>query len=62
MTKIYRVSYYEWYYTKYDDKDFEYRSHWVSEESLANLQADRYVDHLEIHEEQESDEDWAKSL
>ena len=62
MAKIYRVSYYEWSFNKYGDKDFDYRTHWVNESNLASLKADRWVDELEIHEEQESEEEWAKSL
>jgi hypothetical protein len=53
MAKRYRVTYYQWFFDKYGDKDYSYMSHWASESTLADLKEDSSVDELEIHEEEE---------
>lgn len=53
--KLYRVSYYQWYFDRYGDKDFEFIEGWVGHASLVGLQNDSHVDELEIHEETEID-------
>lgn len=56
MAKRYRVTYYEWSFNRYGDKDFDYRNHWASESTLADLRSDSHVDDLEIREEEEYEE------
>lgn len=60
MAKRYWVTYYQWSFNRYGDKDFDYMSHWVSASTLADLKADRWVDDLEVHEEEEYEEEWRK--
>lgn len=50
MEKMYRVTYYQWYFDRYGDKEFELMNHWVTEGSLRNLNQDDRVDDLVIHE------------
>lgn len=53
MAKRYRVSYYQTSFDKYGDKDLDYMEHWVTESTLVDLKTDRWVDDLEIHEEED---------
>lgn len=50
---IYKVSYYSWFINRYGDKDFKYVSHWASEQTIEELQADSHIDDLKIHEQKE---------
>jgi hypothetical protein len=51
--KRYRVTYYQWSFDRYGDKDYDYMNHWVSESTLADLRSDSSVDELEVYEEEE---------
>ena len=50
---IYKVSYYYWSINRYGDKDYEYVSQWVSEQTVQVLKSDTHVDDLEVHEQKE---------
>ena len=49
----YRVTYYEWLFNRYGEKDYIQVDQWVTESTLADLKNDRHVDELEIIEQKE---------
>lgn len=54
MTELrYRVTYYEWLFNRYGEKDYIFMDQWVTESTLADLKNDSHVDELEIHEQEE---------
>ena len=54
MTELrYRVTYYEWLFNRYGEKDYIFMDHWVTESTLADLKNDSHVDELEIIEQEE---------
>ena len=54
MTELrYRVTYYEWLFNRYGEKDYIFIDQWVTESTLADLKNDSHVDELEIIEQEE---------
>ena len=54
MTELrYRVTYYEWLFNRYGEKDYIFMDQWVTESTLIDLKNDSHVDELEIHEQEE---------
>lgn len=51
--KLYKVTYYEWHFDRYGDRDYSYMEQWVTGSVLADLKADKHVDELEVHEVKE---------
>lgn len=54
MTELrYHVTYYEWLFNRYGEKDYIFMDQWVTESTLTDLKNDSHVDELEIHEQEE---------
>lgn len=53
MAKRYRVTYYQWSFDRYGEKDYEVMDQWVTESVLMDLRIDSSVEELEIHEEED---------
>lgn len=54
MTELrYRVTYYEWLFNRYGEKDYIFMDQWVTESTLVDLKNDNHVDELEIIEQEE---------
>ena len=54
MTELrYRVTYYEWLFNRYGEKDYIFMDQWVTKSTLADLKNDNHVDELEIIEQEE---------
>lgn len=54
MTELrYHVTYYEWLFNRYGEKDYILMDQWVTESTLIDLKNDSQVDELEIHEQEE---------
>lgn len=49
--KLYHVTYYQWSFNRFGEKDFTYENHWCDASVLADLKADRWVSELTVHEE-----------
>lgn len=54
MTELrYHVTYYEWLFNRYGEKEYILMDQWVTESVLMDLKNDSHVDELEIVKQEE---------
>lgn len=54
MTELrYHVTYYEWLFNRYGEKEYILMDQWVTESVLMDLKNDNHVDELEIVKQEE---------